>query len=119
LFFEKAGEICRVKYKAKLPKINNTGNGRCYIKLGKLNAACAELFINGKNAGVVFTSPLELDITEHYKPGANLEIILYSSLRNLLGPHHNTFGEIPWASPYSFLLRPARLLRDDIQFFFR
>ena len=44
-----------------------------------------------------------LDLSADYQYGNKLRIILYSSLRNLLGPHHHIDGELTHVSPESFL----------------
>ncbi len=75
----------RVSYTAefKAPK-----GGRCIVSLPSWNAVVAQVLVNGKDAGAVYRQPMECDITEQVKPGRNtVEVILYGSLRNTLGPH--------------------------------
>ena len=41
-------------------------------------------------AGFIPFPPYELDITDFLAPGKNLiEVIVYGTLKNTLGPHHN------------------------------
>ena len=89
----------RIEYKTVLPE---TDDMNVLLSFDKLGAPCAEVFINGTRVGSVLTSPYRIDISEHYAPGAELSIVLHSSLRNLLGPHHNIEGEVLWVSPDTF-----------------
>ena len=93
----------KMEYTVKLPKISLLPGHRLYISVEKLNAACAEIFVDDTVVGTIVAHPYQLDITEVYKPGKKLRIVLYSTLRNLLGPHHHLDGEILGTSPASFL----------------
>lgn len=65
--------------------------GRYIITLPSWNGVVAEVLVNGKTAGNIYRQPMECEITEHLKDGANLvEVVICGSLRNPLGPH---FGE--------------------------
>ncbi len=92
-----------IKYTASLPELKKSEKGSCFLEFEKLHAPCAEIFVDNQKVGSIFAPPFKLDTGRYYKPGAKLEIVLHSSLRNLLGPHHNTAGEIPWVSPNSFV----------------
>ena len=62
----------------------------------------AEIFVNGKRAGVLMLSEY-LDIGEYLVCGKNeLKITLCNNHRNLLGPHHNIDPEPLWTNPKSF-----------------
>lgn len=75
-----------------------------FLKLEKLNCPSASLRINGNDVGNFIFSPFELDVTEYITNGENeIEIILRSGNRNLLGPHHKPFGESYAVSPKSFM----------------
>jgi len=74
------------------------------LKADNLDVPIAEVFIDGVRAGVLTAHPLTLDITEFVQKGAkNVEIVLYSSLRNLMGPHHHHIGELFGVGPHSFI----------------
>ena len=76
---------------------------RYFLKLAALNAPCAELFVNGKNAGLYMFTPHEKDITDLLINGENeLVFNLYSGNRNMLGPHHKPAGEIYDVGPATF-----------------
>ena len=63
---------------------------KIFVCLGKWCGVVAEVLVNGKNAGVIGFEPFELDVRQHLKPGANeVSVIVYGSLKNTLGPHHN------------------------------
>ena len=73
------------------------------VKLSRLNAPAAELFVNGKSAGMFLYTPFMLDVTDLLVDGENEFVFkLYSSNRNLLGPHHRPVGEVYQVGPSSF-----------------
>jgi hypothetical protein len=77
-----------VSYKQKF-KIA-TASGRYFVKLGDWNGSLAKVSVNSKDAGVIFTPPFELDITNIAKAGTNeIEVKVIGTLRNTLGPYHN------------------------------
>ena len=60
-----------------------------------MNAIVAKVRLNGYACGDIVWNPFRSDLTEHVQEGENLlEVELVNSLRNLLGPHHNTRGEL-------------------------
>ena len=57
-------------------------------------AALVKVHVNGTNAGTIWHPPYEIDITSLLVSGeAQVEVELFSTLRNLLGPHHRESGE--------------------------
>jgi hypothetical protein len=63
---------------------------KVFVRLGKWSGVVAEVMVNGKKAGVIGFEPFELDVRQHLKPGVNeVSVIVYGSLKNTLGPHHN------------------------------
>lgn len=67
------------------------------------SAPASEVYINGRFAGNSFWRYEPIDITDLVKDGENkLSVKLYSSNRNLLGPHHHIDGEVLWVGPFSF-----------------
>ncbi len=57
-------------------------------------AALAKVHVNGMTAGTIWHPPYEIDITPLLTAGkTRIEIELFSTLRNLLGPHHRQAGE--------------------------
>jgi len=78
--------------------------GRAVLRFKGLSAVVTEVFVNGKRAGVLFMRPHELDVSGLLRKGENvLELVLTSSLRNLLGPHHHRAGELFSVGPGSFM----------------
>ncbi len=58
------------------------------IRLGKWLGTLAEVRVNGEPAGIVGWPPYELDVTRYLRSGPNaIEVLVYGSLKNLLGPH--------------------------------
>jgi len=75
---------------------------RYYLKLGKWNGSLAEVRVGDRAAGYIAFEPYELDITDFLAPGPNkVEVIVYGTLKNTLGPHHNN-PRLGMAWPGSF-----------------
>ena len=73
------------------------------VRLSKLNAPAAELFVNGECAGMFAFSPFSIDVTKFLKNGENeFTFKLYSGNRNMLGPHHRVAGEVHDVGPVTF-----------------
>jgi hypothetical protein len=63
---------------------------RYTVELPAWKGSFAEVFVNGKSAGYIAFRPPSLDITGMVKPGENrIEVVVYGTLKNTLGPHHN------------------------------
>jgi len=63
---------------------------KVFVHLGKWSGVVAEVKMNGKKVGVIGFEPFELDVRQQLRPGANeVSVIVYGSLKNTLGPHHN------------------------------
>jgi hypothetical protein len=79
----------------------------CVLSLEYLDAITAKFFVNGKAVPEILSSrPFNVDISSSVKPGKNkLSIETKNSLRNLLGPHHHTLGELAGVGPYAFISR--------------
>lgn len=64
------------------------------LALDGLNAAAAEVLVNGQPCGALCWLPYEAPLTG-LRPGKNtVTLRLYGTMRNLLGPWHRTVGEI-------------------------
>lgn len=76
---------------------------RVLLDLGRPDAAMVRVRVNGRDAGVLLWPPFEADVTDLAQPGENkLELELFASNRNLLGPHHHKRGELYSVGPGSF-----------------
>ena len=95
-------------------KIQSIGGRRILYRFQKPNAAVAKLRINGKEVKKFLWGPYECDITDYLKYGEN-EVVweLYSSNRNLLGPHHHTDGELYAVWPADFTGQPSPFKADQ------
>lgn len=61
------------------------------VKLGRWNGTVAAVSVNGRPAGIIAYDPFELDISKYITKGKNkIEVTVIGSLKNLLGPHHNS-----------------------------
>ncbi len=92
----------RLRYKAelRLPAVTEQSFLLC---LNDLQAPVVGVTINGNPAGCLAWPPYELDVSPWLQAGDNiLELTLYHSLRNLLGPHHHPQGEPVYVTPGSF-----------------
>jgi hypothetical protein len=68
------------------------GAGSYKVRLGKWLGTVAEVQVNGTSAGIIGWAPYELDVTKLLRGGRNeVEVLVYGSLKNLLGPHHAKF----------------------------
>jgi hypothetical protein len=78
-------------------------DGRVILELGRPRSAMIEVRLNGKRAALLPWAPFRADLTGLLDSGRNpLELKLYSSNRNLLGPHHHIDGESYRVGPESF-----------------
>ncbi len=78
------------------------------VRLGKWQGTLAEVLVNGKHAGIIAWQPYELDVSRFAVPGKNrVEVVVYGSLKNLLGPHHGKINR-GLTSPWSFRSAPSQ-----------
>ena len=83
-------------------------SGAAYkVRLGKWNGTVAEVKVNGAPAGIIGWAPYELDISRLVRGGENqVEVLVYGSLKNLLGPHHAKKNP-GLVTPWSWRFAPA------------
>ena len=63
----------------------------------------AKIIVNGENAGTDFLAGEDTDITPYLKNGKNeLQIKIFGSIRNLMGPHHHGKGEPEYTGVHTF-----------------
>lgn len=80
----------------------------------KINAMYGRIYINGKCVKDIMWQPYECDVTEYIHEGHNeVEIELYASNRNLLGPHHHIDGELYAVWPADFSDTPPPFKADN------
>lgn len=76
--------------------------GRVYLRLRYSGTAVA-VRVNGRAAGTDFLAGEEVELTPFLVRGKNvLEMTLYGSIRNLLGPHHHCKGEPEYTGVHTF-----------------
>jgi hypothetical protein len=91
----------RLRLTTALPSLER--DGQVWLQVDQLDAAVAEVSIDGSPIGHLLSHPLRVDLSDAIaKGGKELSITLYGTLRNLLGPHHHTMGEMPSVGPHSF-----------------
>ena len=65
------------------------------IHIGVMNAGCGEVFVNGINVGDINRAPHTLYIGNLLNKGINkLQIKLYTTLYNIIGPFHRPMGNV-------------------------
>ncbi|MCX6624758.1 MAG: hypothetical protein NTY38_27590 [Acidobacteria bacterium] len=83
--------------------------GDVKVRLGKWSGTVAEVIVNGKSAGIIGWQPYEIGIARLLHKGENrIEVVVYGSLKNLLGPHHPPITR-GLTSPVSFRNAPAAI----------
>lgn len=88
---------------------NGAGQEKVFLKFDGFDAVAAKVRLNGKDAGLIFLPPYELDVTQYVSVGKNeLEIELVNTLRNLLGPHHLRDFNPTWVGPNEFKQEKGR-----------
>jgi len=76
---------------------------RVVLVFRHLRAALAHVRVNDQHVGTVAWEPHRVDLTAAWRPGENvIAIELVGTLRNLLGPHHLTGGDLGWTGPEQF-----------------
>lgn len=87
-----AGEIV-LTGKVNVPESIDTSSAT--LRLGVMNAACAEVIVNGVNVGDINRAPAQIDIGGALKKGENVvQIKLYTTIHNIIGPFHRPGGDI-------------------------
>ena len=105
-----AGRLCIT---VPLPDCGTDVPGRYLLKVDSHDAAVAEVSVDGNVLGHFAVEPHEIDITDVILSGKReVQITLFGTLRNLLGPHHHADGELPSVTPNSFL--PIFSATDDV-----
>ena len=78
----------------------NSSAHQAELRFSELDATVAAVEADGIALGHIFTSPLCVAVPAGTR---NLAVTLYSSLRNLLGPHHHDSGEPVNTAPWFYL----------------
>lgn len=97
----------RLRLSAPLPALSSEAD-RIFLEVSQLVCPVAEVAVDGIVVGHLHDHPLRVDLTDAVQAGGRrVEITLYASLRNLLGPHHHVHGELVSCGPPSFWPSPA------------
>lgn len=76
----------------------------CFVQLGRWSGTVAEVWVNGKKAGLIYSPPYRLSISDFVVAGKNaISVRVIGSLKNILGPFHQqqTKGLVtPWSWKY-------------------
>ena len=94
--------------KIVLSKTFDLKKGNYKLEFGKKLASLVSVKVNGEEVGEIAWKPYSLDITPFIKNGKNtIELTVFASLRNLLGPHHLQDGE-------NYAVTPACFFKEEI-----
>lgn len=78
------------------------------LELPAFRAAAVTVLVNGHEAGTAWRSPGRVPLGGLLEKGRNhVALVLATSLRNLLGPHHHENGELESVEPQDFACRYA------------
>lgn len=105
----------RLSYETKLPN-HHRRQGKWFLKLSELDCPIAEVFADDRRLGVIYKHPLEIEIPTE---ASRIKLALYGTLRNLLGPHHHTSGELASVGPHNFAPEPAHNENGDNVWIFK
>lgn len=84
-------------------RIEKEEGKRIILKLGKQRAPLVKVSVNGQHVKDSLWAPYEADITDFAAEGENeIRLHVFSSNRNLLGPHHHINGECYNVGPESY-----------------
>ena len=79
----------KVTYSKTYTIASKNENNHYVVKLLDWNGSVAEVKVNNKSVGVIYSPPYELDIKDYLTQGNNdISVIVSGTLKNLLGPHH-------------------------------
>ncbi|MDN4617879.1 glycosyl hydrolase [Paenibacillus sp. PsM32] len=97
-----------VKLQQSITLPEDIADRRIYFQWDRPDAVLSKLWLNGQEVHTFLWAPYEVEITSYVHSGANEVIIeLFSSCRNLLGPHHHIRGELTMVGPDSFKDTPS------------
>ncbi len=84
----------RLRQRVSLTGLVHNGTST-FLTLDALNGCTAHVSVNGKDCGVLFAMPYEVEVTDALYEGENEIVIDFvNTLRNLLGPYHRPYGEV-------------------------
>ncbi len=84
-------------------ELTEVGSRRAFLELPQMAAIVADVKVNTQPCGQIAWRPHRIEITNALREGENVvHVELYSSCRNLLGPHHHKAGELIAVGPNSF-----------------
>ena len=103
----------RLLINVPLPEYDHTNSDRFLLTAESHDGAVAEVSVDDHVLGYFAALPYEVDLTDVIRAGKRMvQVTLYGTLRNLLGPHHHAEGELPSVTPNSFL--PAQFVTEDV-----
>ena len=96
--------------------IEDLSGQRAFLEFDGLAAIVGSVTVNNRACGDICWRPHRVEVTDALREGENVvRVELYSSCRNLLGPHHHKAGELFGVGPHSFSDEPGWLGADKGQ----
>lgn len=88
--------------------------GKFILTLGKWDGACTDIIVNNQKVGIVAFPPYQIDITSYVRQGENsVQVIVNGTLRNVLGPHHQTSKGSAWPGMFQNIENGRSLAGDS------
>ncbi len=107
-----------IEYSKQILDFKAPAKSRIILSLEKLEACVAEVMVGDATVDILYGSKLSCDITDYLKnPREEIKIVLYPTLRNLLGPHHTIDADLAFVSPAHFsakLNAPNHIKRFEV-----
>lgn len=106
----------RIAMRCEIAGVSNRG-GSVRLEIEKLLAPVAEVQIDGHSVGYCQAHPFTVDLSDVLRDGEmhELVIVVYSTLRNLLGPHHHADGELIEVGPEHFYSHEMMSQSDSLK----
>lgn len=93
-------------------KVDKTG-GQAFLSIGEVKSPVIEVVINGNSVGAIFDCHDKFELTEFLTKDINtLKLLVSSSNRNVLGPHHHYKGEPNFVGVHTF--KGEKGFEDDV-----
>ena len=88
--------------------ITKQADKRYILQLDKPNVSLLQVMVNHQKVRYIAWAPYTVDVTDYIQDGVNtITLQLFSSNRNLLGPHHHIKGQLHFVGPSSFTGQPG------------
>lgn len=107
----------KVRFSAEITKTKALGP--CFLKITDVEAACIELYVNGKQVCHKYWKPYVFDITDFLSDGSNkIEILAATTLFNVMGPNRiSGIKDFKGVGPHTFINFEQYTAKYELQAF--